>query len=59
MYYFSRATPPMTLTVVLANGGVLSNDRVIARVEGLIRSLSVPVPEGEVKEEGRRRILSR
>ena len=34
-------------------------ESLIPRVEGLAESLSTPVPEGEVKEEGRRTILKR
>jgi len=34
-------------------------ESLIPRVEGLAQSLGVPIPEGEVKEEERRKILER
>jgi len=34
-------------------------ESLIPRVEGLAQSLSSPVPEGEFKEEERRKILER
>ena len=34
-------------------------ESLMPRVEGLAQSLSVPVPEGEAKEEERRRSLKR
>jgi len=34
-------------------------ESLIPRVEGLAESLSTPVPEGEVKERGRREVLKR